>query len=110
MQKAKSRVALAFPDAQRLVFAQFAADDSQNRENYPAATSPTIVRALIHFAKGMPVRFDTLDYTRRKLVLRRSAIEHPFFWIGEIRETHACTHIEADCRLFYIDVKIVFLH
>jgi hypothetical protein len=84
--------------------------DSQRRRSCSAATSLTIVHALIHSPKGMPVSFDTFYNARRQQVLRRGAIKDPFFRIGEICETCACTHIEAHGRLFHIDVKIVFLH
>jgi hypothetical protein len=55
----------------------------------------------------MPVSFDTFHHAGRQQVLRRGAIKDLFFWIGDIWETRACTHVKADGRLFYIDVKIV---
>jgi hypothetical protein len=75
-----------------------------------AATSLTIVHALIHVAKGMAVSCDTFNDARRQQVLRRGAIKDPIFFVGEIGEAGAFAHVEANGGLFYIDVKIVFFH
>jgi hypothetical protein len=70
----------------------------------------TIGYRLIHVPKRMPVSFDTLHDARGQKVLRRRAIKDPICFIGEIGETCAFAHVEANGGLFYVDVKIVFWH
>ncbi len=62
----------------------------------------------IHVPKGMPIGLDPLDNVGRQKVFCRGSIKDPFFRIGEIRKTRACTHVNAHGGLLYIDVEIVF--
>ena len=65
-----------------------------------AAASLIIVHALIHIPKGMAVSYDTFHDAGRQQVSRRGAIKDPICLIGEIGETCAFAHVEANGGLF----------
>src|SRR5262245_37478281 len=69
-----------------------------------------IVQRLVHVAESVTIGFDPLHKVRRQFGLGRRAVKCPLFRIGEIGKAGPSAHIEADCRLLRINVKIVFLH
>jgi hypothetical protein len=55
----------------------------------------------------MAVSRDTFHNARGQQILRRGAIKDPICFIGEIGETRAFAHVQANVRLLYVHVSML---